>query len=85
MPDNNLPASAGPVDVPAPLPTEASLIEDISNLLDDPETDHVEEPEEAAAQPEDDDPLGLGAEDVDADDTADAGRTLRTRQCESHP
>jgi hypothetical protein len=75
MPDNNLPASAGPVDVPAPLPTEDSLIEDISDLLDDSpaSANPVEEPEEAAAQPEDDDPLGLGAEDVAADGTAEAG------------
>lgn len=71
MPDNNLPASAGSVDVPAPLPTEESLIEDLSELLDDsPATANpVEVPEEAAA-PEEDDPYGLnetGAEDVAAD------------------
>ncbi len=74
MPDNNLPASAGPVDVPAPLPTEDSLIEDISELLDDSpaSANPVEKPEEAAAPTEDDDPLGL-AEDVAADDTAEAG------------
>jgi hypothetical protein len=73
MPDNNLPASAGPVDVPAPLPTEDSLIEDISDLLDDSpaSANPVEGPEEAAAQPEDDDPLGLGAEDVENTDDTD--------------
>lgn len=73
MSDNNLSAAAGPVDVPNPLPTEESLVEDISNLLEPLETDQPEEPEEAAAPAEEDDPLGLGAEDVDADDTADAG------------
>ncbi len=70
MPDNNLPASAGP-DVTLP-PSEEELISDISNLLEPPETDQHEEPEEPAATPEEDDPLGLDAEDVDAD-TAETG------------
>jgi hypothetical protein len=70
MAEDNLPVSTGPVAVPTP-PTQEELVEDISNLLEDPATDLPEEPEEAAAPTEDDDPLGL-AEDVDAE-TADAG------------
>jgi hypothetical protein len=74
MADDNLSPSGEPVVTTLPTPpTEDQLVEDISNLLDDPTPDPVEdEPDEAAAPPEeDDDPLGLGAEDVDAD-TADA-------------
>lgn len=70
MPDNNLPASVGPVDVPEPLPSEESLVEDISNLLEDPAPDLPEPEPEAEAAPVDDDPYGLaetGAEDVAAD------------------
>jgi hypothetical protein len=73
MADNNLSPPGEPV-VTTP-PTENQLIEDISNLLDDPEEDHVEEPEdEAAAKSEpEDDPLGLDddAEDVGTDDDLD--------------
>jgi hypothetical protein len=73
MADDNLSGSPEPVnDAP---PTEAELVEDISNLLEDPETDLPEdEADEAAAEPEqteeEDDPLGLNdkAEDVDEDD-----------------
>src|SRR5688500_16103369 len=69
MADDNLSPSGEPVVTTLPTPpTEDQLVEDISNLLDDPTPDPVEdEPDEAAAPPEDDDPLGLGAEDVDAD------------------
>jgi hypothetical protein len=71
MPIDNLSAPAEPVAVPAPQ-SEEELISDISNLLDDPATDPVNEHEEAnAAQPEDDDPLGLGAEDVVQKDDAE--------------
>jgi hypothetical protein len=70
MAEDNLSGSPEPVAVPMP-PTQDDLVEDISNLLEPPETDQHEEPEEAAAPTEDDDPLGL-AEDVDAA-TAEAG------------
>ena len=70
MANDNLSGSPEPVAVSTP-PTEDQLVEDISNLLEDPATDLPEEPEEAAAPTEEDDPLGL-AEDVDAD-TAEAG------------
>ena len=76
MADNNLSAEAGPDVTTAP--TEDQLVEDISNLLEDPETDLPEEPEDSeAAEPdetEEDDPLGLNeeAEDVEA---ADADET----------
>lgn len=77
MVDNNLSGTEPGPDVTTP-PTEASLIEDISNLLDDPETDPAEEQEDSeAAKPdateEDDDPLGLNveAEDVANDDDAE--------------
>ena len=67
--EDNLSVPAEPVALPTP-PTEDQLVEDISNLLDDPTPDPVEdEPDEAAAPPEeDDDPLGLGAEDVEDPD-----------------
>jgi hypothetical protein len=71
MAEDNLSVSTEPVAVSTP-PTQASLVEDISNLLEDPVTDLPEEPEEAAAAPtEDDDPLGLGAEDVENPDDTD--------------
>lgn len=75
MAEDNLSGSPEPVVAPTTPPTESQLVEDISNLLDDPSPDPVEEPEESEAaevEPEDD-PLGLDAdaEDVDAD-TADA-------------
>jgi hypothetical protein len=75
MAEDNLSGSPEPVVAPTTPPTEDELIGDISNLLDDPVPDPIEdEPDEAAAPPEEDedDPLGLGAEDVDAD-TAEAG------------
>jgi hypothetical protein len=80
MADDNLSAPAEPVAAPTTPPTEDELIGDISNLLDDPSPDPIEdEPDEAAAdtKPEDEDPLGLDAdaEDVEAptdpDDTED--------------
>jgi len=75
MADNNLPGEPGP-DVTTPQSYDQQ-IEDISNLLDDPAADPVEEPEDSeAAKPEpedDDDPLGLEveAEDVDEADAED--------------
>lgn len=77
MADNNLPGVPGP-DVTTP-PTEAQLVEDISELLDDPETAPVEETEDSEAAPpekpdeDDDDPLGLDddAEDVETKDDND--------------
>lgn len=77
MADNNLSPSGEPV-VTTPPPTEDQLVEDISNLLEDPATDPPEEPEDAKAaetEPEDD-PLGLEveAEDVETEDAeADDG------------
>jgi hypothetical protein len=69
MAQDNLPAPAGPVATTPP--TQESLVEDISNLLDDPAPDPIKEPEEpAAAAAEDDDPLGL-AEDVETHDEPD--------------
>ena len=69
MANDNLSAPAEPVATTT-APTEESLIEDISELLDDPATDPVKEPEDAEAAPaEEDDPLGL-AEDVEPE-TAD--------------
>lgn len=73
MANDNLSGSPEPVATTAP--TEEALIEDISNLLDDSETNPVkehEEPDAAEAEPEDD-PLGLEAdaedvEEADADD-----------------
>lgn len=69
MAEDNLSGSPEPVATTSP--TEDELVEDISNLLEPPETDQPEEPEEEAAPTEEDDPLGL-AEDVDAD-TAETG------------
>lgn len=70
MANDNLSAPAEPVATSAP--TEESLIEDISNLLEPPETEQPEEHEEPAAAPaEDDDPLGLEAEAVEQDDADD--------------
>lgn len=71
MAEDNLSGSPEPVATTPP-PTQESLVEDISNLLEPPETDQPEEHEEATAPTEDDDPLGL-AEDVDPDETAEAG------------
>jgi hypothetical protein len=70
MAEDNLSGSPEPVVAPTTPPTEDELIGDISNLLDDPATDPIEdEPDEAAAdtKTEDDDPLGL---DADAEDEA---------------
>jgi len=73
--DNNLSGEPGP-DVTTPQSYDEQ-IEDISDLLDDPETDPVEELEDSeAAKPtpeDDDDPLGLEveAEDVDEADAED--------------
>jgi hypothetical protein len=69
MAEDNLSGSPEPVAVPMP-PTQDDLVEDISNLLEPPETDQHEEPEEAAAPTEEDDPLGL-AEDVEEPDDPD--------------
>ena len=69
MAEDNL--SGSPEPVATTPPTEDELVEDISNLLEPPETDQPEEPEEATAPTEEDDPLGL-AEDVEAD-TAETG------------
>jgi hypothetical protein len=69
MAEDNLSGSPEPVAVPMP-PTQDDLVEDISNLLEPPETDQPEEPEEAAAPTEEDDPLGL-AEDVEEPDDPD--------------
>jgi hypothetical protein len=70
MPDSNLPGSPGP-DVTTPQ-TYDDQVEELSNLLGDPETDlPADDQDEAAAQPEDvedDDPLGLEAEDVETDE-----------------
>jgi len=73
MADNNLPEESGP-DVANPQ-TFDEQIEDISNLLGDPETDPTAETEDSEAAEheaeavDDDDPLGLDddAEDVDED------------------
>lgn len=74
MVDNNLSGTEPGPDVTTP-PTQESLVEDISNLLEDPETDLPEESEDEAAasdEPEDD-PLGLDdeAEDVEAADDSE--------------
>ena len=68
MAEDNLSAPAEPVATTPP--TEDELVEDISNLLEPPETDQPEEPEEEAAPTEEDDPLGL-AEDVETTDDTD--------------
>jgi hypothetical protein len=77
MAEDNLSGSPEPVVAPTTPPTEDELIGDISNLLDDPATDPIEdEPDEAAAdtKTEDDDPLGLDADAEDVDtDNAEAG------------
>lgn len=82
MADDNLPAEdAGPVD--ATPQTYDDQVEGLSDLLEDPEEDHPEEKADEAADdseaaedtPEDDDPLGLDAdddaEDVETDDADD--------------
>jgi hypothetical protein len=73
MADTNLSPSGEPV-VTTP-PTEDQLVDDLANLLEPPETDQPTEPKEgtaAAPETDDDDPLGLNAEDeaaaADADD-----------------
>jgi hypothetical protein len=59
MANDNLSGSPEPVATTA-APTEDELVEQISDLLDDPATDPVKEPEDAEAAPvEEDDPLGL--------------------------
>lgn len=74
MADNNLSGTEPGPDVTTP-PTRETLVEDISNLLEDPATDLPEESEDseaAEAEPEgvvDDDPLGL---DVEAEDVGEA-------------
>jgi len=73
MPIDNLPGvEPGPVDTTPP--TEASLIEDISNLLDDdPETDPAEEKEDQATADADDgdEPDVDVSEDVEDEAEAD--------------
>lgn len=66
MADNNLPTSPGPVDTTPQ--SQDALIEDISNLLEDPETDLPEPEEKAKAE---DDPLLMddASEDVETDET----------------
>lgn len=80
MADNNLSAPAAEPDVTTPQTFEEQ-VEDLSNLLEDPETDLPEDDQdEAAAQPEaeeEDDPLfaedaeDVGAEDAEAPDGSD--------------
>lgn len=71
MADNNLSGTEPGPDVTTP-PTQEQLVEDISNLLEDPVPDLPEDDEDApAAKPEDDDPLGLEAEDVETEDDSD--------------
>jgi hypothetical protein len=70
MANDNLSGSPEPVATTA-APTEDELVEQISDLLDDPATDPVKEPEDAEAAPvEEDDPLGL-AEDVEEEKPED--------------
>lgn len=75
MADNNLFASAGPVDTTPQ--TYDEQVEDLSNLLGDLETDLPEDDQDEAAAEvpgaEEDDPLGLDmdAEDVDETDRDD--------------
>lgn len=69
MANDNLSAAAEPVATTAP--TEDELIGQISDLLDDSETNPVkehEEPAAAEAEPEDD-PLGLEADAEDVEET----------------
>jgi len=70
MADNNLP-TPGPVD--APVQSYDEQVEDLSNLLEAPETDHPgERADEAAADTKlEDDPLGFDVEAEDAE-TVDA-------------
>lgn len=70
MADNNLPVS-GTVETPTP-PSEATLIENLADLLDDsPPENPVKEPEDKAATPgEEDDPLGLEEDAADVEDDA---------------
>jgi hypothetical protein len=77
MADNNLSASAEP-DVTTPAQSYDEQVEDLSNLLDDPETDPVEDDQDEAAAPVDpvedeEDPLFADddAEDVGAEDADD--------------
>lgn len=71
MADDNLPADPGPVtddSAPLSLDNAAAGLTDI--LKDDPVSDPApenEDKEQAVAKPEDDDPLGMDAEDVGAD------------------
>lgn len=68
MPDNNLSAPAGPVDVPASTPTEDEIVGDIADLLDDsPASANPAPDDQPEAAAEEDDPLGL-AEDVAQED-----------------
>lgn len=73
MADDNLSAPAEPVAVSDVPKTQDELIGSLSNLLDAPATDHVEEAEDktaAAAPAPEDDPLGLNA-DVEDDGEVD--------------
>lgn len=74
MADNNLSAPAAEPDVTTPQ-TYESQVEDLSNLLDDPETDPIkDDQDEAAAKPveEEEDPLFADdAEDVGPEDADD--------------
>ena len=69
MAEDNL--SGSPEPVATTPPTQESLVEDISNLLEPPETDQPEEHEEAAAAPKPEDDLGFDAEDVETPDDSD--------------
>ena len=69
MAEDNL--SGSPEPVATTPPTQESLVEDISNLLEPPETDQPEEHEEAAAAPKPEDDLGFDAEDVETPDETD--------------
>ena len=76
MADNNLSASAEP-DVTTPAQTFDEQVEDLSNLLEDPETDLPEDDQDEAAAPEtaeeEEDPLFAedDAEDVGTEDAED--------------
>ena len=82
MADNNLSASAEP-DVTTPAQSYDEQVEDLSNLLGDPETDPVEDDQDEAAAPvepveEEEDPLfadddaeDVGTEDADETDGSD--------------
>lgn len=69
MADDNLPVDSGPVvDDSAPLNLDDAAAGLTSILKDDPVTDPApenEDKEQAAPKPEDDDPLGMAAEDVE--------------------